>query len=136
MLPADDTRPAPRSGIVARILEGLASVVLGIIVGVIGTFGHQLTASVLGVALPLGLVAGMVAVGLLVAGVRLALESRGYAALAALGAVGAIGLLALPGGSGTVLVPDNLSGTIWAIGPTLVAAVILAWPRLPARPRG
>ena len=34
---------------------------------------------------------------------------------------------------GSVLVPDNIAGSIWAIAPTLIATIIVAWPKLPDR---
>jgi len=112
-----------------RLVEGVASFVLGLIVGAIGTFGHQLTRE-LGVPIPLGLIAALVAVVCLLAGLRLATESRILAALAALGIVVAVGVLALPSANGSVLLPDNIAGIAWAIGPTLIAVVVLGWPRI------
>ncbi|HEY8588054.1 MAG TPA: hypothetical protein VIL55_00745, partial [Naasia sp.] len=53
---------------------------------------------------------------------------RLHAGLAALGAVVAVSLLALPGPSGSALLPANPLGFTWTLAPTLVSAVILAWP--------
>lgn len=120
----------PPAGILSRIAEGVAAFALGVAVGGIGTFAHQLVWNELGFPLPIGLIAGLVAVALLLTGIRIALESRLLAALAALGIVVVIGILALPGVNGSVLLPDNLGGVVWAVGPTLIGAVVLGWPRL------
>lgn len=124
----------PRVGIGSRILEGAAAIVLGMVVGVIGTFGHQLMFTEFGFPLPIGLIAGIAAVVCLLAGIRLAFESRTYAGLAALGIVVAIAVFALPSPNGSVLLPDNPAGVVWTIGPTLVAAIVLAWPRFSSQP--
>ncbi|BDI23502.1 hypothetical protein [Herbiconiux sp. L3-i23] len=125
---------SPRVGVGSRILEGGAALLLGLVVGVIGTFGHQLTFTEFGFPLPIGLVAGLAAVICLLGGIRLAFESRWYSGLAALGVVVAIGVFALPSANGSVVLPDNPAGIVWTIGPTLVAAVVLAWPDFSARP--
>ena len=43
-----------------------------------------------------------------------------------------VALLTLPGPGGSVLVTGDLVGTIWAVGPALIAVLVVAWPRLPA----
>lgn len=127
----DDYRPS----VVTRIAEGLTSLVLGLAVGGIGTFAHQLSWSGLGFPFPLGLVAALVAVAAMVIGVRIIFESRAYAGIAAAGIVGAVAVLALPGVNDSALFPDSLVSTVWAIGPTIIAIVALAWPQLPSRVR-
>lgn len=122
-----------RPSVVTRVAEGLTSLVLGVAVGGIGTFAHQLSWSGLGIALPVGLVAALVAVAAMVVGVRIIFESRAYAGIAAAGIVGAVALLALPGVNDSALFPDGLVSTVWAIGPTVIAIIALAWPQLPPR---
>jgi len=116
-----------------RIAALVGSLLLGIVTGGIGTFAHQSTWAVLGVRVPVGLIAGLVAVAFLLAGLRLILGSRLHAGLAAAGVVLAIGVLALPGPSGSALLPANPAGVAWTIVPALIIAVILGWPNLPAR---
>lgn len=123
----DDDSPT----LATRIAESIAALVLGVAVGGIGTFAHQLTWSDLAVPVPLGLVAALAAVAALLAGIRIVFDSRLYSIIAALGAVGSVGILALPGANGSVLLPDNALAVIWAVGPTVIAVVVLAWPRLP-----
>jgi N-acetyl-1-D-myo-inositol-2-amino-2-deoxy-alpha-D-glucopyranoside deacetylase len=56
---------------------------------------------------------------------------------AAVGVVGVTTLLSQEGPGGSVLVPANMAGFIWAYAPMLVAVVVLAWPRFtsPGRAR-
>lgn len=107
----------------------------GAALGAVATFAHQARATVAGVPIPLGLLLGLVAVGCLVAGLRLWTGRRLPAALAAFGIVSVIGLLALPGPSGSALFPANLASMVWAVAPTLICVVVLAWPQLPGRGR-
>ncbi len=115
-----------RAAILSIALASLFAVVIGGAVGFITTFTHR------GLP-PFGLIAGLAIVIALVAGFRLVFSSRIIGAAAALGAVGATGLLMLPGAGGTVLVLDDPIGYIWAIGPTVLAAVVLLWPNPAAR---
>lgn len=128
-------RDVDAPSLLTRILGAVSVFVLGIAAGVLGTFAHQSSWSpAAGVEIPLGLLAAFAEVICLIAGIRLALESRTYAAIAALGTVASIALLALPGPSGSALLPANFAGYAWTLGPTLIAAIILAWPRT-RRPR-
>lgn len=111
-----------------RIAGGVASVALGAMTGTIGTLAHQLTSTIGTFAAPTGLLAACAAVLLLIVGLRLALQSRVYAALAALGVVVMIALLALPTAGDSAILPANARGVTWAVGPTILAAIVLAWP--------
>jgi hypothetical protein len=115
--------------LLTRVGGALSCLVLGVVTGVVGTFAHQSGWTLFGVRLPLGLIAALIAASFLVAGLRLALDSRLEAGLAALGLVSAIALLALPGPSGSILLPANPAGFAWTIGPTVLFALILGWPR-------
>ena len=42
-------------------------------------------------------------------------------------------LLTLPGPGGSVLVAGDVTGTVWAVGPALIAVLVVAWPKLPER---
>jgi hypothetical protein len=110
-----------------------ACVVLGFVAGAIGTFAHQSAWTVAGLRLPFGLVAALAAVTCLIVGIRLALDSRLSSGLAMFGVLAAVGILALPGPSGSALLPANIPGYVWTIGPAIVGGLVLAWPRLPVR---
>jgi hypothetical protein len=55
------------------------------------------------------------------------------AAAAAVGVIGMVALLTLPGPGGSVLVAGDVVGTVWAVGPALIAVLVVAWPELPQR---
>jgi N-acetyl-1-D-myo-inositol-2-amino-2-deoxy-alpha-D-glucopyranoside deacetylase len=110
----------------ATLLSSLFAVLVGLIVGVITTFTHAQF-------LPWGLIAGLLVVVALVLGFRLVFDSRVVGAAAGLGVVAASAALALPGAGGTVLVLSSPAGWIWALGPAILSAVALLWPRPRAR---
>ena len=113
-------------GVGATLLSSLFALLVGIVVGVITTFTHRQF-------LPWGLVGGLLVVVALVVGFRLVFDSRVVGAAAAVGVVAASLVLALPGAGGSVLVVDDLPGWIWALGPAILAAIALVWPRPRAR---
>ncbi len=117
--------PTEPLGVGATVLSSVFAVLVGIVVGVITTFTHRQF-------LPWGLVAGLLVVVALVLGFRLVFDSRIVGGAAAVGVITASAVLALPGAGGSVLVVNDLAGWIWAIGPAVVAAIAVVWPR----PRG
>ena len=128
--PVDDAPPVG-STVSTRVLGYLVSLLLGGLFGVLGTVVHQISVSVFGLFdLPIGVILALAAVVLLLVGLRLVVPSRLAAVLAAVGVVGVVALLALPSPGGSVLIPDSVAGMVWLVGSTLVAVVVLAWPRL------
>lgn len=117
----------------ARALAGLLAFVVGAAFGVLGTIAHQATIVLGPVTIPIGLVLALVGVTALLAGLRLVVGDRLVVLLAAIGLLGTIFLLSLRSEGGSVLVPQGLPGTLWTVGPTLVATIVLAWPRIPGR---
>jgi LmbE family N-acetylglucosaminyl deacetylase len=142
-LRADAPRPAPaqlatgpaRLSLGNRSLAGLGGLLLGILFGVLGTIAHQATLALFGVALPIGLTIAFVGIGALLVGLRLVVGDRFVVGLAAVGLLVTIFLLSLRGVGGSVLVPAGLPGTLWTVVPALLAALVLAWPKLPTRHR-
>jgi hypothetical protein len=119
---------ADRAGVVTIVLASLFAFVVGVAVGFITTFTHR------GLP-PLGLLAGLAIITAAVLGFRLVFASRVIGAAAALGAVGSTALLTMPGAGGTVFVIDDAIGWAWAIAPTVLALLALAWPLSPPRRR-
>ena len=117
----------------ARALAGLLAFVVGVAFGVLGTIAHQATIVLGPVTIPIGLVLALAGVTALLAGLRLVVGDRLVVLLAAIGLLGTIFLLSLRSEGGSVLVPQGLPGTLWTVGPTLVATIVLAWPRIPGR---
>ena len=97
---------------------------LGTVLGFIGTFFHQSLP-------PIGLIVALGTGGLFLAGLRSWASVRSPAATGALGVAGMSAILSLPVG-GTVLVPANAVGLAWTFGVALIALVVIAWPD-PAR---
>ena len=107
----------------------------GLVVGVIGTFKHQVGISAAtGTGLPVGLVLSLAMVTVFLLALRLAFPSRWFAGAGAMGIVGAIALLTLPGPSGgSSVILLNPAGIVWTLGPAVLAAAVVGWPR--RRPR-
>jgi N-acetyl-1-D-myo-inositol-2-amino-2-deoxy-alpha-D-glucopyranoside deacetylase len=121
----------------SRLASMVVALVVGALVGILLTINHQHHVSIAGATIPLGLIACLVIVTALLIGMRLVFSSRLVALAAAVGVVGVTTLLSQEGPGGSVLVPANMAGFIWAYAPMLVAVVVLAWPRFtsPGRAR-
>jgi hypothetical protein len=130
-----DIQPRPagadRGQILTRVLGYLVALLLGALFGVLGTIVHQIDVSVFGLFdLPIGLIIALPAVALLLIGLRMSFGNRLPALVAGVGLVGMAALLALPSPGGSVLIPAGTIGFVWLLGSTVVAVVVLAWPRL------
>jgi N-acetyl-1-D-myo-inositol-2-amino-2-deoxy-alpha-D-glucopyranoside deacetylase len=119
-----------------KIISAIVALALGLVVGALLTVAHLATVTIADLAVPLGLIAGVLIVAALLAGLRLALESRMLVGATAVGLIAAIGVLSVRSTGGSTLVPQTSSGYVWAIAPTLIAVVVLAWPHVPSRRRG
>jgi N-acetyl-1-D-myo-inositol-2-amino-2-deoxy-alpha-D-glucopyranoside deacetylase len=118
-----------------KIVACAVGLALGLVIGALLTVAHLATVVIAEVAVPLGLVAGVLIVAALLTGLRLALDSRAVVAATAAGLLAAIGVLSVRSSGGSTLVPQTASGYVWAIAPTLIAVVVLAWRRVPTRGR-
>jgi LmbE family N-acetylglucosaminyl deacetylase len=116
-----------------RAVASLVALAAGVVFGVLGTVAHQATVVLGPVTLPTGLVLATLAASALLVGLRLVLDDRVVVLACTIGLVGSIFLLSLKSTGGSVLVPAGLAGTLWTVLPTLVASLVLAWPRLPQR---
>lgn len=117
----------------ARAGSLLLALLLGAVYGAVATVGHRQSFTIGDVTVPWGLVAALVGVAALLLGIRLVAGGRWAAAAAAVGVVGVVALLSIPGPGGSVLIPAGLVGTIWSVGPALIAVLVVAWPSLPPR---
>ena len=127
---------APRRPLSHRLLLSAGGFLLGLFVGSVTTVVHQSVITIAGVDMPWGLILGVVVVTGFLVGLRIVVQDRLVVLIAALGLVGIVFLLSQSSTGGSVLIPNNLWGTIWAIVPTLIATIVVAWPRLPQRHRG
>ncbi|HYI32285.1 MAG TPA: PIG-L family deacetylase [Glaciibacter sp.] len=117
----------------ARLGSSVGALAVGVAFGVLGTIGHQSTIAVGPVSVPVGLILALGGAAALLVGLRLLVGDRVIVFFCALGMLGTIFLLSLRSTGGSVLIPAGLPGTLWSVAPTLVAALVLAWPKLPAR---
>ncbi|WP_448810581.1 hypothetical protein [Agromyces bauzanensis] len=122
--------PMTRAGNVAL------AVLIGIVFGSVATIGHRNAWRIGDVDVPWGLVLALIGVLALLVGIRLVAGGRLAAVGAAVGVVGTVALLTLPGLGGSVLIAGDVVGTVWAVGPALIAVLVVAWPELPPRRRG
>jgi N-acetyl-1-D-myo-inositol-2-amino-2-deoxy-alpha-D-glucopyranoside deacetylase len=106
-------------GVLVRIAACLIAVALGGIIGAIGTANYQVTGAIASLAISAALLAGL----------RLLFATRIVAAFAALGLLGVVWVFSQTGPGGSVLVPANLAGFVWAYGPLIIAFLVLAWPQ-------
>ncbi|WP_198412135.1 DUF6113 family protein [Mycetocola zhujimingii] len=131
-VPATGAEP---SGGRNRAVSCVLGFVVGAVFGAVGTVQHQTTLTLGSFSFPLGLILSLVGVLALLIGLRLLIGDRLVVLLAAVGVVGVIALLSVQSPGGSVLIPQGLAGLVWTIGPVLIATVVVAWPRLPERPR-
>jgi len=113
-----------------RVAGLIIGFLLGVLFGMLGTVVHQASLSFFGLFdLPIGLILALPACALLLIGLRLLLPTRLLAIVAAAGLVGIVALFSLPSQGGSVLIPANFEGYTWTFAPTIIALIVLAWPR-------
>lgn len=117
----------------SRLLAALMALAAGSLFGVLGTVAHQTTVELGALTIPLGLILALLASGTLLLGLRLVVHDRLVVLAAAIGLVATVFLLSLRSTGGSVLVPAGVLGTVWSMAPALFAALVIAWPRIPAR---
>mgnify|MGYP000140199132 CR=1 FL=1 len=127
---------APQRPLRTRLLLSAGGFLLGLFVGSVTTVTHQNVVTLAGVDVPWGLILGLLVITGFLVGLRIVVQDRLVVLIAALGLVVMVFILSQASTGGSVLIPNNLWGTIWAIAPTLIATIVVAWPRLPQRHRG
>ena len=126
----EQRREVTAESLSSRIVSWVVGLGLGVLFGVMGTAVSQSTWTIApGFSLPVGLIVALPAVLLLLVGLRLVLRTRTTAIVAAFGIVVTIFLLSQPSAGGSILVPGNLLGVVWTFAPTVIALLVLAWPR-------
>jgi hypothetical protein len=113
-----------------RVFSIVLAFATGAGTGFVLTFTHrQYLVELGGVSIPLGLVGALAIVAALIAGMRLAFAERSAPVAAAAGLILGSAVLVLPGNSGSLFVPHDPVGYVWAVGPTVLAIIIIGWPR-------
>ena len=111
------------------------ALLVGVAVGVLGAFKHQVGLSAAtGAGIPVGLILSLAMVAVVLAAFRVAFDTRVYAIAAAAGVVLAVAILSGTGPGGSSVVIANYAGVTWTVAPAILAAVILGAPRR-RRPR-
>jgi LmbE family N-acetylglucosaminyl deacetylase len=119
--------------VMMRLVTTLVALAAGALFAVLGTTAHQTTIGIGPVDVPIGLVLALIASATLLVGLRLVVRDRLVVLAAAIGLLATVFLLSLRSTGGSVLIPQGTLGVVWTITPALVAALVIAWPRIPAR---
>lgn len=113
----------------ARGFTLVLAMATGAAMGFVLTFTHrQYVVEVGDASIPFGLIGGLAIVAALLAGMRLAFDERAAPIAAAAGLLIGAGILVLPGNSGSLYRETDPLGYVWALGPTVLAIVIIGWP--------
>jgi N-acetyl-1-D-myo-inositol-2-amino-2-deoxy-alpha-D-glucopyranoside deacetylase len=113
----------------ARFVVATLAAIIGVCIGALLSVYNQSTAPIAGQQVWVGVVAAIAISAAILAGLRLAFDSRIVAAFAAVGMIVIVGLLSALGNGGSVLIPWNGPGITWQIAPTVIGLVVVAWPR-------
>ncbi|WP_298741727.1 histidinol dehydrogenase [uncultured Microbacterium sp.] len=118
----------------ARFGTWAVALVIGVVYGVAGTIGQAASWG----WMPLGLFVAVIGVGALLAAVRLLTADRWAAFATAMGVMTATLVFSGRGPGGSVVVPAPeegalSTGILWTIAVPIIAAVVIAWPSVPAR---
>jgi hypothetical protein len=117
----------------SRIVNYLLLFAAGLLTGTVGTIAQQSTVAIFNVAVPWGEILGLLAIGLLLAGLRLVNDSRWFALSAAVGVLIPIGVFSLQSAGGSVLIPNDSLGAAWLWGAVIICVILVAAPGLPRR---
>ena len=133
LAPASDRRAGETRG--AKIATAVIALVIGAVLGIVLTINHQQTWTIAGVTIPVGVIAGLAIITAMLVGFRLIFDTRTVALCAAIGVNVTIAVFSQKSPGGSVLVPANVEGFVWAYAPLLIAVIVVAWPKLPLRHR-
>jgi len=118
-----DQHPAARFAV--TVLAGVIGVAFG---GLLSVY-NQSTAVIGGNPVWVGAIAAIAITAALLTGIRLAFDSRVVAGFSAVGLVVIVGVFSVLGLGGSEIIPANGPGILWEIAPTIVAVIVLVWPR-------
>jgi hypothetical protein len=116
-----------------RLGPSLLAALVGLALGVVGTFNHRGVIAAGDALLPWGLVVAVLGAACFLVGVRLYSGSRVVTLAGALGLIVPIFVFSLQGPGGSVVIVQDVPGLVWDFVPALIAVGVLAWPQLPPR---
>jgi N-acetyl-1-D-myo-inositol-2-amino-2-deoxy-alpha-D-glucopyranoside deacetylase len=130
-VPDSATEPIPfrEQHPVARGLVALLAVVIGVALGALLTVYNQFTVTIGGQPIWVGVIAAIAVVISVLSGFRLAFETRVVPAFAAGGIIVVVGIFSIPMSGETPLIVSSGPGLLWELAPTVIAFVVLVWPR-------
>ena len=122
---------APRAadGVLARVPMILLYGVLGLIVGVLGSFTHRSRLDLFGTTVWYGIAVALACVVAFAVGLRAHSRERSVSLAFAAGVVVGVLFIALGVGHSVVIVGD-LVGLVWLVAAPLLAFGVAFWPRL------
>ncbi|HMH59502.1 MAG TPA: PIG-L family deacetylase [Galbitalea sp.] len=120
----------------ARVLVSVLAGVIGVALGALLTVYNQLTVTIGGQPIWAGVILAIVVVGAVLTGFRLAFETRTVPAVAAVGMIVVVAIYSIPFSSGSPLITSSGPGLLWEFAPTVIAFVVLVWPRASRRQPG
>ena len=121
----DDAGTRKRSLLVPSVLAAVG----GVVIALVASVNHQVLSTVFGQPVWVG---GAFALGIVatwLVGLRLMYGTRWVTLWAAIAMLVVIGTLATESPGGSVIIPANGPGRLWAYGPAVIAAVTLLWPQ-------
>ena len=119
----------------SKLMLAVVALVLGAVIGALGTVAHSILWTVGSADIPVGLVVALAVVVCVLVGLRLVFDHRLPALVAAVGVIAVVNLLSTESSGGSVLIPDTLLAYFWVYGPVAIGFIVLAWPKLPQRRR-
>lgn len=114
--------------LLARALAVLVAGLVGLGVGVLGAFVQSMSAHVLGVRLPYGLLPALAGLGAVLVLTGVVLRQRLPVLAPALGWAVAVFSLAVPRPEGDLVVAGSVSGYLYLLGGALLIGVCLTFP--------
>jgi len=111
-----------------RAGEAVLALVVGLLFGVVGTFGHRSVIGIGAANLPWGLVVAVLGAACFLLGIRLYTGSRLVTLVGAVGLLVPIFLFSLEGPGGSVVIAQDVPGRVWAYAPIVIALVAVASP--------
>jgi N-acetyl-1-D-myo-inositol-2-amino-2-deoxy-alpha-D-glucopyranoside deacetylase len=115
-------------GLGVHLVTSLLAIVVGAALGAILTVEHQLSVTMAGVPVPVGIIVSLLIVAGLLVGARLVFDGRLIALFAGIGMLGVIGVLSLASAGGGVLVPGNAAGYLLVYGTIVIVLLAVVWP--------
>jgi hypothetical protein len=109
--------------------------IVGLVLGTVGTFGHRGVLGIGPVDVPWGIVVALLGVACFLVGLRAYTGDRLVTLAGAIGVLAPIFVFSMQGPGGSVVIVADTFGRLWDFVPAIITVGVMAWPKLPARPR-